>query len=254
MSCLVRFMFLALAVVVPVSGFVTLSNMSLGYHLRCLYNGFGEVVPFLTDADCGMLYFVDRSARSHVVLRKRRFPPWCCAWDPAWVVDARDLRHWFVRVLSEGHTGLSSCLIERFGGSLRTDDEGQWVQAAIVARRFELAKHLHSLSFRLDTRSLSFAVHYGVRDVVQWLLSVGCPRDNSAVLIAAETGSVDMLRILRDAEPGLGTGFAAIRAVLCGHVDVLRYMVSTEFPIPTDIIRYARSDEMRTYLASAGFH
>ena len=195
--------------------------------LKYVHGGIGKVLPFLTDTDCGNLYFVCRTARALVSTFHRRVPPWSCAQSLA-AYDLSPYRPYdeIWPIVKTGHMGAIRRLTKEWNRKFTRHALDSAVHCAV---RFGLMEVLTFLHQELDAHIGLFAlatlaIRHEQLDILRYLVEHGCDWDCWWVTKAAiESGRLDMVRYLRQLGCKFEEPSVSVAAEL-GHLEILRYL------------------------------
>lgn len=212
--------------------------------LKYTHGGIGKVLPFLTDTDCGNLYFVCRTARALVSTFHRRVPPWSCAQSlAAYHLDPIRPYDEIWTIVKTGHMGAIRRLTRHWSRKFMPHAFDLAVLCAIRYGIMDVLQYLHQekgASIGLFALACS-AIEYGHMDILRYLVDHGCDWDKWWVTKAAiKSGRLDIVRYLHEVGCKFQEPSVSVAAEL-GHFEILRYLFGIGISEESDTARRAAS-------------
>lgn len=220
-------------------------NQSLiAYELRPVW--LNKVLPFLTDTDCGNIYFVCRTARALVSSFSRRVPPWSCR--QSLIAYGRKVpTYWSFEkefaIIMTGHMGAIRLLADPGRGDR---NHVAWLRilcGVIELGMLDVLQFLHEeAGGSIDSSALaSRAIECGNFDILRYLVENGCDCKVSAPVDAVRAERLDMVRYLHDHGGTFCPNSCTLLAVVSGNSDILRYLNSIGIPNHPSAVELAAS-------------
>ena len=141
------------------------------------------------------------------------------------VPDKQKCYNSYLPITSASSRGHLNCLMQLQDKSYREID----VSIAINNKHITVAKYLIESGVPLSDKFIRDAISIGSLELLQYLVSMDCPRYSDSLILSAMRGDVNIMKYLLD--NGFEcTEYIALVTTANGNIDCLRYLVESGYP------------------------